>query len=225
MTDLPAHEALIGQLAGELQPVRRLPGPWQRAGLWLVPVVWTIVLIASLTDLRGFIHRTMSAPDMWLAFIGAAITAVLAAVAAFATSIPGRSAYWGLLPLPSLALWVGASLAGIFRRMPLPGAMQMAPMEVATCMWIIGLVAVPMAVLFMVMLMRACPLRPGLTASLGGLASAGAAATVLSQVHPYDAGALDLAAHLVAIVLVVGGARLLGVRFVHRGLGMPSAAP
>jgi hypothetical protein len=72
------------------------------------------------------------------------------------------------------------------------------------------LIAVPMATLLMFQLRRACPLRPGLTAALGGLASAGAAATLLALVHPFDATLEDLGAHFIAVVLVVGGAEFFG---------------
>jgi hypothetical protein len=61
-------------------------------------------------------------------------------------------------------------------------------------------------------IMRAFPLRPALTASLAGLASAGAAASLLTMIHPFDANALDLTMHLLAIVVVVGAARIIGGR-------------
>ena len=54
-------------------------------------------------------------------------------------------------------------------------------------------VSVPLAVALVLMLRRACPLRPGLTATLGGLASAAAAATLLNLFHPFDVAATDLA--------------------------------
>jgi len=151
---------------------------------------------------------------MWLAFLGAALTAVLAAVAAFATSIPGRSARWGLLPLPALAVWVGASAAGCLRTAPLPYTVPEPMMHSMQCIYMIVLVAVPLSILLMVQLIRACPLRPGLTAALGGLASAGAAATLLALIHPFDANVADLVAHAVAVAVVVGGNRLVGARAV-----------
>jgi hypothetical protein len=68
-----------------------------------------------------------------------------------------------------------------------------------------------------VMLRRACPLQPNLTAALGGLAAAAAAATLLMPFHPHDATASDLLIHAVAVLGVIGlnglaGSRLLGRR-------------
>jgi hypothetical protein len=47
---------------------------------------------------------------------------------------------------------------------------------------------------------------------LGGLAASGAAATLLVLVHPHDSAVLDLAAHAVAVVAVIGLNVLLGGR-------------
>jgi hypothetical protein len=74
------------------------------------------------------------------------------------------------------------------------------------------MVSLPMAFLLIAMLLRACPLRPGLTASLGGLASAAAAAALLTLIHPFDATAEDLLVHLAAVVLAVLATRLIGAR-------------
>jgi hypothetical protein len=76
------------------------------------------------------------------------------------------------------------------------------------CLKFILLISLPLASLLTWLLLRACPLRPGLTAMLGGLASAAAAAALLTLAHPFDATAGDLSMHLVAVLLVVGLCRL-----------------
>ena len=122
--------------------------------------------------------------------------------------MPGRSARWALLPLPALAIWVGASTLGCMRMAPATATVAEPPMHAMSCVYFIVLVAMPLAGLLMWQVMRACPLRPTLTASLAGLASAGAAACILTLVHPFDATALDLLAHLAAFVLVVALVRV-----------------
>jgi hypothetical protein len=214
MSDTSPHDALIARLGSQLRPVRRLAGPWRRAGLWLLASFWGGLILCQFADLDALRHRLMAAPDMWIAFVAAAVTAVLAAVAAFATSVPGRSAWWAALPLPALAVWVGASTAGCLRTAPLPYTVAEPVMHSMSCIYMIVLIAVPLSMLLMVQLIRACPLRPGLTAALGGLASAGAAATLLALIHPFDANAVDLLAHAVAVVMVVGANRLFGSRLV-----------
>jgi hypothetical protein len=55
-------------------------------------------------------------------------------------------------------------------------------------------------------------LRPNLTAIIGGLACASAAATLLNFIHPYDAAATDLAVHALAILIVILANTILGGR-------------
>ncbi|MBN9564428.1 MAG: DUF1109 family protein [Alphaproteobacteria bacterium] len=212
MSDSARHERLIGELAGALRPVRRLPPPWQRAAWW----VGLVVLIGlGLVALAGFDivrHRLGSSPDAWLAVLGSVLTAPLAAFAAFQTSVPGRSPRWALLPLPSALLWMAASGVGCLRSWLVPPPPASLAIEPRSCLVFIVCVSLPLAVALVLMLRRACPLRPGLTATLGGLASAAAAATLLNLFHPFDVAATDLAIHAIAIVLVVLATRALGAR-------------
>jgi hypothetical protein len=211
MSDVTAGQNdLINHLALGLRPVRRLASPWRRAALWLAASLWLAGIIGLFVDWTALTSRLMHTPDMGLAFAGGLATAVLAALAAFLTSVPGRSAWWALMPLPPLALWLGASSAGCLRRSAAPFTRAEPPMHSMQCIYFIVLIAAPLATLLMLQLRRACPLRPGLTATLGGLASAGAAATLLALVHPFDATLEDLGAHLLAVILVVGGTELLG---------------
>jgi heme/copper-type cytochrome/quinol oxidase subunit 4 len=63
-----------------------------------------------------------------------------------------------------------------------------------------------------VVLRRGFSLRPKLTAVIGGLACASAAATLLNFVHPYDAAATDLAVHGLAVTIVILANILFGGR-------------
>jgi hypothetical protein len=206
------HAALIDELAGDLRPVRRLPAPWRRTAWWCGAVLWFAATIALFADFGPLLHRLMAAPDMMLAFAGAALTAVLAALAAFMTSVPGRSAAWAALPLPPLALWLGAGTAGCLRTEAIGWTRPEAPMHPMLCIYFIVLVSAPLSGLLMWQILRACPLRPALTATLAGLASAGAAATILAMIHPFDATYTDLLAHLAAVGLVVGVVRFAGAK-------------
>jgi hypothetical protein len=205
-------DTLITRLAGDLQPVRRLAPPWRRAALWLCAALWLAGLLALFTNVTALSHRLMAAPDMGLAALGALLTGVLAAAAAFLTSVPGRSAWWAALPLPALTLWLAASGAGCLRTQTIGFTVPEGAMHPMACLYFIVLVSAPLAALLVWQIMRACPLRPALTASLAGLASAGAAAALLTLIHPFDATASDLAAHFVAVALVVLGVRIFGAR-------------
>ncbi|MCJ2053465.1 NrsF family protein [Methylobacterium sp. J-070] len=211
---LSRHERLVEDLAGGLEPVRRLPAPAVRAALWLGAALLIGLMLATQADPARLMLR-LRVPDLALAGIGAVLTAITAAFAAFATSVPGRSGRWALLPLPPLALWIGASGLGCLREWIAPGTDIPGAHTVTGCFSFLICVSVPLSVLIVVMLRRACPLRPNLTAALGGLAVAAAAAALLIPVHPHDATATDLLIHAAAVAIVIaanglGGGRLLG---------------
>ncbi len=216
MSEIHMPQSLINSLAADLRPVTRLAPPWQRMAVWLAAALWIGMLLSVFTDWPALGTRLMGAPDMWLSLLGALLTAVLAGVAALQTAVPGRSAWWALLPLPPLALWVGSCTAGCLRLTPPPATVPEPTMHPMDCLQVMLLISLPLTLLLTWQLMRAYPLRPGLTASLGGLASAGAAATLLTLIHPFDATFDDLAVHGLAVLLVVGATRLAGGRALRR---------
>jgi hypothetical protein len=213
---MPDHmsspEALIQELASDLRPVRRLAPPLLRALGWLAVVGALAVALACFADLGAMVRRLTAAPDMWLAVAGSTLTAILAAIAAFQTSLPDRKPAWALLPVPGLLLWVGASGLGCLRSWLLPGTHPADLVEARACLVFILGVSVPLSILLVVMLRRGYPLRPNLTAATGGLAAAAAAATLLNFFHPFDAAATDLVVHAGAVVLVVLANRALSGR-------------
>ena len=210
-----SHDRLIGALAADLRPVRRLSPPALRALFWLALVVAVAAALATFADVAAMWHRLAASPDMWLAVLGSIATAATAAFAAFEISLPDRSRAWALLPVPALALWVGASGLGCMRAYVLPGTHIAAIGETRDCLlFIIGL-SVPLSAALILMLRRAYSLAPTLTAAMAGLASAAAAATLLNFFHPFDAAAIDLAVHAAAVVLVVVAARALGSRILQ----------
>jgi hypothetical protein len=209
------HEGIIRSLAADLKPVRPLPPPPVRALVWLAVVVAAGLGLAAIADLPAVAARLAAAPDMWLAAAGAALTMVLAAIAAFELSLPDRNQAWALLPLPSALLWIAASGAGCLRTWLVPDTHAAVLNDSKDCILFILAVSVPLSALLLAMLRRAYPLRPGLAAALAGLACAAAAATLLNLFHPYDASATDLAVHVAAVGLVVLANRAYGGRMLQ----------
>jgi hypothetical protein len=211
-----SHDRLIGELAANLAPVRRLPPPALRMLRWLILVAALAAALALFADLPAMWHRMTASSDMGLAALGSIATTMTAAFAAFALNLPDRSRAWALLPL-----WVGASGLGCLRAYVLPGTHVAAIGETRDCLlFIIGL-SVPLSAALIVMLRHGYSLTPPLTAAMAGLAAAAAAATLLNFFHPFDAAATDLAVHAVAVALVVGAARALGGRFLQNSLALP----
>ncbi|WP_428375650.1 NrsF family protein [Lichenicoccus sp.] len=215
MSDTHMADRLIDRLSLDLRPVRPLPGPGRRAALWLAAVCLIGLVLAGFSDLGRMWARLTATPDMAMAAAGAAASAALAAVAAFMSSLPDRSRLWSLLPLPTVALWVGASGLGCLRGYALPGTIVEPPGDGMSCLVFILGFSVPLSALLVLMLRRACPLNPSLTAGLTGLAAAAAAATLLNLFHPFDAAATDLAVHGVAVALVILLNRVLGGRLLN----------
>jgi hypothetical protein len=215
---LSRHEQLVEDLAGDLEPVRPLPAPGLRAALWLGSALLIGLGLAAWFGTGGFMLR-MRVPDLALAAVGAVLTAAAAAFAAFATSVPGRSVGWAFLPVPPLALWIGASGLGCLREWVAPGSDIPGAHTVTGCFSFLICVSVPLSALIVVMLRRACPLRPNLTAALGGLAVAAAAAALLMPVHPHDATATDLLIHAAAVAIVIALNGLAGGRLIGRDAG------
>jgi hypothetical protein len=83
--------------------------------------------------------------------------------------------------------------------------------------FIIGF-SLPLSLVLIAMLRRGFSLRPNLTAVVGGLACASAAATLLNFVHPYDAAATDLTVHTLAVTIVVLANTIFGSRILLRNI-------
>jgi hypothetical protein len=207
-----SHDQLIHGLAADLRPVRRLSPPLVRALAWLGVLLALALALGAFAHLDAIWQRISAAPDLWLAAAGSALTAILAAIAAFELSVPGASRAWAALPLPATLLWVGASGFGCLRAWVAPASHVALLSEARDCLVFIVFLSVPLSALLLLMLRRAYPLYPGLTAGIAGLAVAAAAATLLNFFHPFDAAATDLAVHAVAVALVVAANRLLGGR-------------
>ncbi len=214
MSEPARHDSLVEDLAAGLVPVRRLAPPGRRALAWCGAALALGLLILPFADTAGLELR-LGVADLRYAGLGALLTAVAAAYAAFQTSVPGRSAAWALLPLPPLLLWIGASGLGCLRAWIAPGADIPDAGEMRGCFVFLMGASLPLSCLLVWMLRRACPLRPGLTAALGGLAASAAAAALLVPFHPHDATATDLAIHLAAVALIVGLNGLAGGRLLE----------
>jgi hypothetical protein len=216
MVRFDSNEQLVQALRADLTSVDRLAPPNLRVLLWLAMVGAVALALTMVSDVGAMIQRLMAAPDLWLAAMGSVLTAVLAAAAAFQLGLPDRNAAWALLPLPAVLLWIGASGIGCLRRWSIADAYPMPPDGAEHCLiFILGL-SLPVSLLLIVMLRQGFSLRPNLTAIIGGLACASAAATLLNLIHPYDAAATDLTVHAFAVAIVIAANTIYGGRLLMR---------
>ena len=211
------YDSLIQSLGAGLVPVRRLRPPWLRTLGWLLAVAALAAVLLMHYGSAHMLQRWSGAPDLAVAGLGALLTAISAAWAAFALGVPGRRGAWAWLPLPAVLLWLGASGLGCLRGWVAPGTHVASVHETGDCLLFIVSFSVPLSALLIVLLRRACPLRPVRTAVLVGLASAAASASLLEICHAFDAAATDLLMHAIAVALVVAANAAMGGRLLSRG--------
>jgi len=216
MSEPSSHSVLIEHLGGALVPVRRLAPPWRRLLGWLLVVVAVALALFAHYGPDDMLQRWTAAPELGWAGFGAALTAICAAWAALGLSVPGRRALWAWLPLPGALLWIGASGLGCLRVWFTPDPQVAALQQSVDCLvFIIGL-SVPLSALLILLVRRACPLRPVLTAVMIGLASAAASACLLEIGHAEASAATDLLTHALAVALVVAVNAAMGGRLLSR---------
>ena len=218
MAESRLTESLIQSLGDQLTPVRRLPPPWLRTLGWLLAVAAIAAGLLAHYGVGQMIGRWIAEPDIAVAGVGALVTGITAAWAAFALGVPGRSWHWALLPLPWLVLWVGASGLGCMRDWLGPSAHIAHFNEASDCLIFIISLSVPLSALLIWLLRRACPLRPVLAAVMIGLASAAASAALLEICHAFAVAATDLLTHALAVAIVVVANALMGGRLLQPAL-------
>jgi hypothetical protein len=203
-----ATERLIEQLAGDARPVRRLRPPLLRAALWLAAVaVLSVVAVLWLANLQRFESR-ISDPATAVEMLAALATGVLAVIAAFHLSLPDRSQAWMLVPLPMLAVWIASSGYGCYEFVIRAGADGWAWGNAVACLRFILVVSLPLGLSLLLVLRRANPIAPLPVAATAGLGVAALAAALLEFFHPFEVTVLDLAAHFIAVAIVVSASSL-----------------
>jgi hypothetical protein len=196
---------LIGRLVADAKPVKRLRPPTLRACLWLLAAGSIAgVAILLLANLPVFAER-IAEPALAIEWVATLMTGAAAVLAAFQLSLPDRSPAWALLPLPSLAVWIGSSGYSCYRHWITvgPAGWQLGPS--VDCLVFILAVSPPVALSLLVVLRRARPLDSVRVAGMGALGVAALAAAALQFFHPFDVTFIDLGVHLGAVALMIAG--------------------
>jgi hypothetical protein len=201
---------LIDMLCADAKPVRRLRPPLVRAALWLLFAGLVLVVLAVLLGTRPDLAERLRQPSFVGALAGALLTGVLAAVAAFHLSLPDRSRRWLLLPLPALVLWISTIGYGCLADWVSIGPDGVRLGTTLECFATLALASLPLSLALLVMLRHAARLYPTTVAMMGGLASAGIAATALSLFHELDASVMVLLWNLGAAALIVALGGIFG---------------
>ncbi len=99
-------DALIDRLAGEASPVRRVDPVWKRVALWFAFGIPPLLVIVAVHGLAIDATTLLADRQLLIEQVAALLTAVTAAAAAFASTIPGVNRRWLWLPALPLAVWL-----------------------------------------------------------------------------------------------------------------------
>ena len=209
--DVNTTPQLIDSLVRDLAPVRRLRRPALRSALWLGLAALVIALAAIVHGLRPDLAAQVAQADFLAPFGLALATGILAALAAFMASLPDRSRWWLLLPVPTLLLWLATlgqqCLTDWVATTPDGGTM---PGITAKCFATLVLTGLPLQIGLMAMLRHAARLRPYLVTIVGGLAVAALTAAALRWMNEPDATLLVLVWNLAVAGAIVALLRHVG---------------
>jgi hypothetical protein len=194
---------LIDLLAADARPVRRLRPPLVRAGLWLGAFVAIVLVVTWETGAWPVMIERLRLTRFAVELSATFLTGIAAVIAAFTLSLPDRSRFWMMLPLPPLLLWLASSGYGCYENW-LPGGPQGWRLgRSSDCFIFILTMSLPLGIALYLALRRALPLEPLRVTVMGGLGVAGLAAATLQFYHPFDVTIVDLAVHATAVLIVV----------------------
>jgi hypothetical protein len=185
-------ERLIQTLVDTAKPIRPLPRPWVRSALWLAIAIPYMALVVYVMSPRADLMVKITEARYLFEQFAVLATGVAAAVAAFASTIPGYSRTVLLNPVLPLAAWLGALGQGCVSVWIQFGPNGLTLQPDWLCFPAIVLVGAIPAVAMVVMLRRGAPLMPCTTVALGGLAAAGLGNFGLRLFHPQDASLMVL---------------------------------
>ena len=181
---------LIDMLCADAKPVRKLRPPLVRAALWVLFAGLVLVVLAALLGTRPDLAERLRQPT----FVGALAGALLTGV-------------WVLLPVPALVLWISTIGYGCLTDWVRIGPDGVRLGTTLECFATLALASLPLSLALLVMLRHAARLYPTTVGMMGGLASAGIAATALSLFHELDASVMVLLWNLgvAALIVALGG--------------------
>jgi hypothetical protein len=185
-------DKLIQTLAAEARPVRPLASPWARMALWLAVALPYIALVVVVISPRADLLAKLADARFLIEQIAALTTGIAAAIAAFASTIPGYDRKVLLLPALPFALWLGSLGEGCLKTIWEFGLAGLSLQPDWFCLPAIMLVGAMPAVAMVTMLRRGAPLYPYLSAGFGALAAAGLGNFGLRLFHPQDASLMVL---------------------------------
>jgi len=195
---------LIASLAADAKPVRRLRPPLVRAAAWLALFVALVGAVTLATGAWPEMFARLRDQRFAVELTATSVTGLAAVIAAFYLSLPDRSRFWAFLPVPPLALWLASSGYECYRNWIELGPQGWRLGRSSDCFAFILTMSIPVAVALYWVLRRAKPLDVTRVLAIGGLGVAALSAATLQFYHPFDVTVIDLAVHVIAVLIVIG---------------------
>lgn len=204
---------LIRELTGKVPPVRRQAAPLVRTIIWVAISLTYIGFFVLIMPVRQDLSPDSRGPAFVLEQAAALITGLTAAMAAFASVVPGYSRKWMALPLVPFAVWLTSLGPACIQELNQLGLQHIPLSHNPWCAPFIVIFGALPAIVITVMLRRGAPLTPRLTAAFGGLAAAGLANVGVRMVHPEDVSIMLLVWHVGTVLALSALAGATGKYF------------
>jgi hypothetical protein len=204
---------LIHRLGNQLVPVRPLPPPWRRATTWLLVAGGYLTPVMLLAWRRHGVLATRGEWTFIFQQLAVIATAVTAALAAFASVIPGPNRRVLVVPLAPAALMMGTLGVGCLTDWRMHGTLGLGQETDWPCVVSLTLGGVMLWALAMAMLRRGAPLAPRVSSGLAGVAALSVANLEACVARP----------HVFSITVVVWHGlttALIGTLFMRAGGGL-----
>jgi hypothetical protein len=205
-------DAFIARIADDAEPVRRLPPPWLRTAFWLALGLPPLALVVAGHGLDVGLDTILGDQRLIVEQIAVLATAISAAVAAFASTVPGANRRWLWVPVVPLAAWLLTVGKGCLDDFVTLGSGWLDLSLDTGCLLPMILISIVPAIAMVVMLKRGAPLSPRLTLALGALATAAIVNFGLRLFHVGDISLMILVWHFGLIAVVSALAGIVGPR-------------
>lgn len=208
-------ELLIRSLAEHVEPVRPLRRPWLRAAVWAaVAAAYLAVLIIVMAP-RADLGARMREPQFLIEQVAALFTGLTAALAAFATVVPGYSRRVTWLPFVPLSVWIGTVAIGAGQEYARVGGGVLGWQVDWACVGTILMGAAVPGAAMAVMLRRGAAVTPRLSAAFGALAAAGLGNLGVCLFHPHSSSLILLVWHCGTVLVLAALAGILGAHLLR----------
>jgi hypothetical protein len=206
---------LITRLARDAAPVRPMRRPWLRTTAWTVAGAVYLCALGLLLPARADLVARIADPRFLVEQVAALLTGVTAALAAFASMIPGYSRAVLLAPIACGAAWLALIGAGVAQdaQLAIPAALALQPHW--ACVGAVLLGAVVPAAAMAVMIRRGAPVTPRITAALAAVAAAGVGNAGTCMFHADGSSLMILLWHCGTIMVLAAAAALAGARLLR----------